>query len=100
MRRAAERCGGVCTGACDQDEDMRMGYLSTFGDASESVHNLSQMGSDPRVARESDIILCGFCCKPFSPAGSVKGYQSCVKRAKQHFPLVNCYTPVYHVATG
>lgn len=74
MRRAGERCGGLCTGACDIDDRMRMTYLATFG-GRESLHNLSKMGTDARVARSCDIIFCGFCCKPFSSAcGKLEGF--------------------------
>lgn len=74
MRRACERLGGVCTGACDSDLAAREAYLATFPNQSSSLSNLSEMGEDFRVARASDIILCGFCCKPFSPAGLMHGF--------------------------
>lgn len=74
MRRAAERLGGVCTGACDSDEAARMAYLATFQNEHASLHNLSVMGTDLRVLRQSHVLFCGFCCKPFSPAGEVEGF--------------------------
>ena len=74
MRRAAERLGGTCTGACDSDARARRCYLATFPDEFETLHDLSEMGHHPSVARQSDIIFCGFCCKPFSPAGKTLGF--------------------------
>lgn len=74
MRRACERLGGVCTGACDSDLAAREAYFVTFANQSPSLSNLAEMGEDPRVARASDIILCGFCCKPFSPVGTMHGF--------------------------
>ena len=32
------------------------------------------MGRDLSVARAADIIFCGFHCKPFTPIGSMKGF--------------------------
>ena len=74
LRRANERLGGLCTGACDSDGAARAVYLASFINASPSLDNLNKMGTDPRVARASNIIMCGFCCKPFSPCGDLLGF--------------------------
>ncbi len=72
--RVGARLGGLCIGACDSDSRARTTYLSTFGHAMEPLHNITEMGADPRVAMSATIMYCGFCCKPFSTAGHCRGF--------------------------
>ena len=71
--RVGLRGGGLCVGACDSARDARAQYVATFR-SKEPLDNIWRMGKDPRVSRSTDVIYCGFCCKPFSPAGNGLGF--------------------------
>jgi hypothetical protein len=73
VRRAAERLGGVCVGACDSNKDARLVYQASFTSPQPPLGDITEMGSDARVLRSSDIFFATFCCKPFSQAGKGEG---------------------------